>query len=1121
MKTSPFKLRFLPVLVAAICASGAGGALAQIAAGALPTGGTVVGGQASIVQNGTTLNINQTTNQALVNFSTFNVGSGALVDIRQPGAAAALLARVTGGDPSQIYGQIRANGALWLINPSGILVAQGARIDVGSFIASTLGLSDSDFLAGRLNFTSPESGGVAGTVRNAGTINAAGGGSIYLVAPKVENSGMLNAPKGEVILAAAQNVQLIDTGHPGVTVELTGAKGEVKNLGRIVAEAGRIGLAAGLVTNAGTVSASSAESVGGRVFLRATDLKTTSTSDISANGTSGGNVVLSADNTNISGRVSATGSNGPGGLVDTSGHVSLNVEHAPTVGKGGEWLIDPSNLVVVAGGGGADLNDGGVITSTETGTTVGADVITAQLNGGTSVSLVTGAGGAGLGNIVVSAAIAKTAGDYAKLTLRAHNDVTVDAPITSTSGVLDLDLKNNYFGLASGGGHVATINANVNLNGGRLDVSQGEALGNGTLNITGGTTTLGAGSSINAASVNVQTGGRVSIDSEQTLKGAWHNAGQIDIVNNGSINLGVGNPVGPLDPTTSLTNAGRITLSGSNGFALTGATDGVNLINNGDIVKTSSGAQQITGLTNGATGRLIVDAGKLTLDQSNLGGSATAAPASTLVLNDSNLASGVDITGTGTMVWSGNVTLLGDVTLGANAPTLSDDPDRFFTFIRGSGYKLTTYSVVNAVKNLVLDSGATWDNFGTVSVGPASPGVLAFNLGAIFNNKSGGVVNVWDGSRLELATTTVINNEAGALLNVASTGTSAFSGGNQGKLFNAGTIIKTGSGTTPAPLTNLAGGVLKIEGGSFGVTFTQANANAGTVEIGSGATLLSTNGVDLYNAGMIRGTGTVSTNGEGGRLINNGVLAPGGSDQIGTLTLNGNYTQDPLGALNIRTAGATSDQINVNGAVQLAGAVNLSTLSGGMPTNGAVADFLVSSSGRSGAFSQINTTPVVTPQTTGTLSVVYPTTGTTVAQVKAMTAPTTPVVVPPVVQPPAVVPPIVEPPVMVPPVVEAPITVPPVVTTPVMPVAEQLAAICSAAPDSALCMVLSPPSQRRPVGPVLQVANELIKTVASNVYANLETQTVQQISTSVSQEVAAASDKAGAKSEPAKKMYCN
>ncbi|MEG1455589.1 MAG: hypothetical protein RSC66_08470, partial [Comamonas sp.] len=71
-----FKLRFLSLVVAAMCA---GGARAQLAAGALPVGATVIGGQASIVQNGSTLHIHQTTGQALVNFSSFNVGSAALV----------------------------------------------------------------------------------------------------------------------------------------------------------------------------------------------------------------------------------------------------------------------------------------------------------------------------------------------------------------------------------------------------------------------------------------------------------------------------------------------------------------------------------------------------------------------------------------------------------------------------------------------------------------------------------------------------------------------------------------------------------------------------------------------------------------------------------------------------------------------------------------------------------------------------------------------------------------------------------------------------------------------------------------------------------------------------------
>ncbi|WP_332746123.1 two-partner secretion domain-containing protein [Hydrogenophaga sp.] len=816
MNKSLFQLRYLSLVVAAMCAGGHHSAFAQPAALALPTGGAVVGGQVSIVQNGATLNIHQTSGQALVNFSTFNVGSAALVDIRQPGAASALLARVTGSDPSQIHGQIKANGSLWLINPAGIMVGQGARIDVGGFIASTLNVSDTDFLAGRMTFTSV---GNAGMVSNAGAINAAagpGGGRIYLVGQRVENTGSLDAPRGEVLLAAAQNVQLVDTGHPGVSIALSGASGDLLNLGRIVADAGRIGLAAGLVTNAGDVSASSAVSEGGRIFLRATDLKTTSTSDIQANGTSGGNVVLLADRAaDIDGRVSATGSTGPGGFVDTSGHQSLNVKHAPTVGQGGSWLIDPSNLEVVAGAGGGATVEDGVIVSTEAGTTIGADVIMAQLNMGASVALATGNEGGALGNIVVNAAIAKTAGEDARLTLRAHNNIEINAPITSSAGALDLSLKNNFHGNTTDAGHAATLNSNLNLNGGVLEVSQGEALGNGTLNIAGGTTTLDGASSIQAAVVNVR---------------------------------------------------------------------------------------------------------------------------------------------------------------------------------------------------------------------------------------------------------------AGAMLRLASTNDSPFSTGYEGRLVNSGTIVKTGEGSTQAALTNLAGGVLRIDEGGFDVTFSEDNANAGRVDIASGATLSST--VDLHNAGLIRGTGTVDLGGPAGaRLVNTGVVAPGGSDEVGELTIDGGYTQGAQGALNIRLAGASADVLRVTGAVQLGGTVNLSTLGGGMPLNGTVADFLMGgNAGHAGSFATVNATAVVTPQTTGRLSVIYPATGAAVAQVKATTAPTAPV-----------------------------------------------ADICSIAPNSALCLVLSPPSASQPVTPAVQLAtNMMISTVLERPLSVAPT--TSDIAKSVAKVEAADSAKVNV---AAKKMYCN
>jgi filamentous hemagglutinin family protein len=355
----------------------------------------------SIMQNGSTLNIVQTTPQALVNFATFNVGAGALVDIRQPGAASALLARTTGGDPSQIYGQIKANGALWLINPAGIMVGAGARIDVGSFIASTLNVSDSDFLAGRLTF---KAGGATARERAQRGHHHRGQRRQHLPGGAVvTNTGTLNAPNGEVLLAAGQNVQLVDTGTPGVSVAITGTAGEVKNLGRIAAEAGRIGLAAGLVSNSGSIHADSVVREGGRVFLRASgDLKTTAASDISASGTTGGNVELTPTaRPAIDGRVSATGSAGKRRLCRhlgpqrarrrqrARGGPRRRVAHRPVRHRDRGAGRAASEAASRAGT--------SAIVSNESGARIGADTIRSQLDEGINVSITTGAGPAQFG----------------------------------------------------------------------------------------------------------------------------------------------------------------------------------------------------------------------------------------------------------------------------------------------------------------------------------------------------------------------------------------------------------------------------------------------------------------------------------------------------------------------------------------------------------------------------------------------------------------------------------------------------------------------------------------------------------------------------------------------------
>ena len=65
-------------------------------------------------------------------------------DSAQPGARL---------DPSSILGSLSANGKVFLVNPNGILFGQGAQVNVGGLVASTLNISDSEFMAGKYNFS--------------------------------------------------------------------------------------------------------------------------------------------------------------------------------------------------------------------------------------------------------------------------------------------------------------------------------------------------------------------------------------------------------------------------------------------------------------------------------------------------------------------------------------------------------------------------------------------------------------------------------------------------------------------------------------------------------------------------------------------------------------------------------------------------------------------------------------------------------------------------------------------------------------------------------------------------------------------------------------------------------
>ena len=116
-------------------------------------------------------------------------------------------------------------------------------------------IANADFLAGRNKFFA---GANAGSVVNDGAITTPSGGKVFLIAPDVANSGIITSPQGEVVLAAGHSVQLADSSNPGMHVVVSAPADQAINIGKVIAQGGRIGIYGALVNQRGTVNANSA-----------------------------------------------------------------------------------------------------------------------------------------------------------------------------------------------------------------------------------------------------------------------------------------------------------------------------------------------------------------------------------------------------------------------------------------------------------------------------------------------------------------------------------------------------------------------------------------------------------------------------------------------------------------------------------------------------------------------------------------------------------------------------------------------------------------------------------------------------------------------------------------------
>ncbi len=523
-----------------------------------PDGGQVVSGTGSISQSGTTTTIVQAGQNLSLSWKSFNVGQQETVNFVQPSASAIAVNRIYDTNGSQILGHLNANGQVYLINPNGILFGQGAQVNVGGLVASTLDLNDASLNGNSRTF----SGTGTGSVINQGTINAAGSGYVALLGNHVGNQGTISAQLGSVAVGAGSAATLTFGGNSLVKmrVDQSVLNSLAENGGLIRADGGTVIMSAGakdallasVVNNSGVIEARTVENHEGNITLL------------------GG---MTAGTVNVGGTLDAGAPNGGnGGFVETSAaHVKVadgvKITTDAAHGQRGSWLIDPYDFTIAASGG--DIT--GAALSAALGST---DVQIKALNLGINCPGANcGNGTSGSGNVNVNDSVTWNAHS---LTLTAWNDIYINAPLNG-SGTAGLALEYGMGAAAAGNTSNYHVNAKVNL---ASTGSFSTLLGNdGTMVNYTILTSLGAAGSNTGTDLQGMSG---------NLTAKYVLGSDIDASGTASWNSG----------------AGFTTVGGGSGFS--GIFDGLgHTITGLAINRPGSNNQGLFGFTNGATIRNV------------------------------------------------------------------------------------------------------------------------------------------------------------------------------------------------------------------------------------------------------------------------------------------------------------------------------------------------------------------------------------------------------------------------------------------------------------------------------------------------------------------------------------
>jgi autotransporter-associated beta strand protein len=869
-------------------------------------------------------------------------------------------------------------------------------------IGSALGAGGANYVIGAngvLNLNYPADGVFANNLSGAGSVLKTGAGIVDLTGTNTHSGGNVIDQGGIRVFDLAQLGTGVTTANTGASLYfnyagaspllltnpfLDGAGNFVKEgSGDLIIDTantwtggtriveGRVGVNDGLALGTGTVQVDANGIFNFGQFTFANDITGTGIVRKTASGVgslTGNNSGFSGEVQINDGRLVVTSGNALGtGQVNISGGAELLVDNAATatlanvIYGNGSFIKDGAGRLILTGANsitGTLLVNGGEL-EVASGSNVGAAGISLA-GAGTALVLNRASGGTTfnndisgigsvlkLGNGTVSLTGANTYSGgttVAAGALRVSNLAALGtgSVVVQAGAFLDLDVATaaTWNAAISGAGSFRksglgdltlvsnTLSGGLDVQQGRVLVSTTAALGSGPVTTANQTALVFTNTNQQLLNSLVSGGGQLVMNGTgQLVISSANGFSGGTVINNGRVTLNDGAGAGSgLITVNALGELGIGNISLAN--TITGA---------GRVVKTASGLANLTGSNSGFTGVLAIDAGSVQIASAGVLGSASVAingSASRLIANTNstlNLANIISGTGGLEITGGGVVTLTGANTY--------------------SGGSFVTSGRLHATTSSSVGSGP---------VNLAGTSQFSFDVGTISSTitGSGTVIKLGTGT----ASLTGTNTHSGGTLISAGTltaGSMAGFGSGAVQVNAAGTLTMTNTGTLAFANPLSGAGTLRMAGTGrldFANAFSIRNlfVDTGRVRLNAVATTDAT----VASAGTLDGTGRIV-----GALTSSGIVAPGNS--IGTLTVQGNYTQNASGVLEIEFDGSGNiDLLDVTGNATLNGGTIRFVSVGGAEGNGGT--FLRTGGTVTGTFATIETVGAQLP-----LSVIY------------------------------------------------------------------------------------------------------------------------------------------------------